>query len=524
MAEQKALTDSERRHHNLQGVAAAGAGDLTSARGHFSRVVELAPDSAVARRNLGAVLRAQGRYRDARIHYECAAELQPDNADLLFEYGAVLHALSECDAALDLYRRALALNGRLMNALVNTGRLLCEMNRHDEARAVLQQAIRLDENHAEAHTMLARAESELGDIETGMTNYRKAIACDPVCAEGYYRLALKLRHELPDPEVDAMLELIKRPSLTPGKQFKLHYGLAAVYEGRGDYTEAWDHYQQANRLQKQVHARMGRRYRPESHRRFVERIRQQLNSDFFKRIDGSGSESERPVFIIGLPRSGTTLTEQIMASHPMVHGAGELKLAHNLFASLPEECGRPDLAPIPALASITRSVLKRLTDQYLSRLRQVHPTALRIVDKMPENYLTLGLIVAMFPRAKIIHCRRDLRDTALSCWTTSFEAMPWTCDIEHIRSHCRCYLDLMSHWRTVLPVDMLEIDYEQTVTDTESSARRLIAGLGLDWEPSCLSFHEIRRPILTASVNQVRKPVYRSSVGRWRHYDDVFGL
>jgi len=228
------------------------------------------------------------------------------------------------------------------------------------------------------------------------------------------------------------------------------------------------------------------------------------------------------VFIVGLPRSGTTLVEQILASHSQVFGAGELPYLDATLRSLPEASHRDD-APWACLRDLDRGTARSLAQRHLDRLRALAPTALRIVDKMPENYHHLGLVGTLFPQARIIHCRRDLRDVALSCWTTNLIDVLWACDLDQMVSHFDEYLHIMAHWSEVLPSPLLELDYEELVGDTEGVARRILQWCGLEWEPQCLRFHETQRPVRTASATQVRQPIYRSSLERWKHYEDSLG-
>jgi hypothetical protein len=227
------------------------------------------------------------------------------------------------------------------------------------------------------------------------------------------------------------------------------------------------------------------------------------------------------VFIVGLPRSGTTLTEQILASHSQVFGAGELRLAREDFLALGE--GPTERQAFEGLGRLERSTLRRIGQRHLEQLRALDSTAPRVVDKMPDNYLYLGLLAVLFPKAKFIHCRRDLRDVAVSCWITNFRSIRWANDVEHIAARFREYQRLMEHWRRVLPVPVLEVDYEETVADLPGVARRLVDWCGLEWQPACLAFHEGKRPVRTASVTQVRQPIYTRSVARWRNYEQTLG-
>jgi hypothetical protein len=227
-------------------------------------------------------------------------------------------------------------------------------------------------------------------------------------------------------------------------------------------------------------------YDPAEHERFVAGLEATCTPEFFVHVGGFGLETERPIFIVGLPRSGTTLTEQILAKHSQVFGAGELALAHEAFGSLPQRMGR-DASALECLGQLDRETTRLLAEHHLDRLSEQDAQATRIADKMPDNYLYLGFLAALFPKAKFIHCRRDLRDVAVSCWMTNFRQIRWACDPAHIASRFRAYQRLMAHWRRVLPLPVLEVDYEETVADLEGVARRLVAWCGLEWEPACVS-------------------------------------
>jgi hypothetical protein len=328
----------------------------------------------------------------------------------------------------------------------------------------------------------------------------------------------------------------------------VHFAQAQVLDARGEYAKAAEQLARGNALQLSGWRARGLEYDPKNYESLVAGMIATCTPDFFRRVRGFGIESELPVFIVGLPRSGTTLIEQILASHPQVFGAGEIQLVRDTLAALavrqpfqadsvarqadhgymvpePDPLVRQAFQPdspnssIEGLRRLDRETASHVASRHLERLRVFSPTALRIVDKMPENYVYLGLLAALFPRAKLIHCRRDLRDVAVSCWMTPFREVRWANSQEHIASRFRVYRQMMEHWRKVLPVPLLDVDYEETVADLEGVARRLVGWCGLEWDPRCLEFHRAKRPVSTASAAQVRQPVYRTSVDRWRHYE-----
>jgi hypothetical protein len=302
----------------------------------------------------------------------------------------------------------------------------------------------------------------------------------------------------------------------------LCYGLAHHYDARQDFARVAGLIQQANHTLLSEDRQRGRAYDPAEHRAYVDQILAAYGPAHFERVRGWGIDSDLPVFIVGLPRSGTSLAEQILASHPRVFGAGELALIRDCYRAIPGLVGK-EAPGIECVPELTQAVVQQLARRYLDPVRALHPTALRIVDKMPDNYLMLGLMATLLPKARIIHLRRDPRDVGLSCWMTYFRHIRWSYDLDHIGSRIEDYLRLMEHWRRVLSVPLLEIDYEDLVENTEAVARQMVAWCGLEWDPACLAFHQTRRVVRTASMVQVRQPVYRRSVGRWRQYEMFLG-
>jgi hypothetical protein len=332
-------------------------------------------------------------------------------------------------------------------------------------------------------------------------------------------LADLLGGTLSEKDLVAQRRLLEETEVTDSQRLSLHFSLAQVLDARGEYTEAADHLDRGNAMKLSQWRNRGQEYNAREHEMFVTRMIGACTPDFFERVRGFGLDSEAPVFVVGLPRSGTTLIEQILASHSKVFGAGETPLVGETLAALSGE----GADSTQGLRQLNRDTAQRLAGRHLERLRESNPAALRILDKMPDNYLFLGLLATLFPRAKLIHCRRDLRDVAVSCWMTDFLKVRWTNDQQNIVSRFHEYQRMMEHWREVLPVPLLEVDYEETVADLDGVARKLVAWCGLEWESQCLEFHQTKRPVRTASVVQIRRPIFRTSVGRWKHYEHALG-
>jgi tetratricopeptide (TPR) repeat protein len=527
---------------------------LDESLAHCREAVRLRPAFAEAQSNLGNVLRELGRLEEAKAAYAEALRLNPGLAMVHNNMGQALQEESRLDEAIDWYRQALRMEPITPRFHANLASALEEKDQPDEAIARYQVALGFDPAHAESHNGLGWVRHEQGHYEEAMRHYREALRLDPLlaaahcnlgtlleelsdfpAAERCFREALRhdarqagalaqlatmLRAKLPEADLAAMRRLLDDPYLSGGKRSALHFGLAQALDAQGNYTEAAEHLRQANALALAQWQKRGQAYDSVSHARFVSGLIAACTPEFFARVRGWGLETERPVFIVGLPRSGTTLTEQILAQHSQVFGAGELSLVPEAFSTLP---GGREAEPPERLGRLDRETAGGIARRHLDRLGELNAAARRVADKLPDNYQFLGFLAALFPKAKFIHCRRDLRDVAVSCWMTHFRHIRWASDPNHIASRFQEYERLMAHWQRVLPVPLLDVAYEETVADLEATARRLVAWCGLEWEPACLAFHEGKGPVRTASVSQVRQPVYSRSVARWKHYESSLG-
>jgi tetratricopeptide (TPR) repeat protein len=504
--------------HNNLGNVLREQGQLLEAKAAYAEALRLNPDLALTHNNMGQSLQEENNLEEAIRWYQQGLKLDPRSARIHCNLASVFAEQENFEEASARYEIALGLDAGYAEAHTGLASVLHEQGRLEEAAARYRVALRHHPDFAPAHGSLGTMLEELGALEEAQACYRAALQYDPGHAPAYSQLATLLRGKLPEADLAAMRELLASPNLAEGARSALHFGLAQVLDARGAYEEAAAHLRQANTIclaKLQTH---GRGYDPAEHTAFVDGLLAAFTPEFFERVRGFGLDAEQPLFIVGLPRSGTTLIEQILASHSKIHGAGELRLAREAFESLPRVMN-VEASPSECVRRLDRAVLRRVAQRHLDQLRALDPKALRIADKMPDNYLYLGLIAVMFPRAKVIHCRRDLRDVAVSCWMTNFRHIRWACAPEHIAGRFRDYQRGMEHWRRVLPTPLCAVDYEETVADLEGVARRVVAWSGLEWEPACLAFHETARPVRTASVTQVRQPIYKRSVQRWKNYE-----
>ncbi len=356
---------------------------------------------------------------------------------------------------------------------------------------------------------------ELGKFDEAMAHYDQAIGLKPDYAEAHYhRTDLKTFHA-GDPDLAALEALVTENRLPPGKMLYVHFALGKALEDIGEYPGAFEHLLQANALKRRELP-----YDEPGYQRAFRTIAERFDEAFLEQFAGMGDPSATPIFIVGMPRSGSTLVEQILASHPLVHAAGELKNLDRVVETLSD----PDGRPIPYLSNhrnLDADGLRRLGHNYLVGLPTPAAGTTRITDKAPSNFFHIGLIRLMLPNARIIHTLRDPVDTCVSCFARLFaQGQSFSYDLAQLGGYYRWYHELMEHWRSVLPADvLLDVAYEDLVDNFEPQARRLIDFCGLPWDDRCLSFHQIGRPVRTASSVQVRRPLYRSSLARWRRYE-----
>jgi len=501
-------------YHNNIGQAYKSTGQTQKAMESFRQAVNLNPDYAEAHYNLAAAYHGLERLEDAVRHYHQALTHRPDDAEAHYDLGIALKSLGRQNEAIESFEQALTCQPTYLNAMIAKGNALKDLGNLEMAVECFKTALSIQPNSAEVYLNLGNSYEELGRKPETISNLNKAIEINPGYAEAYRMRALAKRHTSEDDtDITAMEGLILSSNISADDRMHLSFGLGKAFEDLGQYEKAFEYFRDGN-----VRKRKTLSYSVEEDQEKFQDLKNIFGPELFKHFNNTGINDPTPLFVVGMPRSGTTLIEQILSSHPDVHGAGELNHLHNIM---------PDF-PFQKLASLLAdgidehllSDFKQLGERYIREIRTHSTDARFITDKMPDNFLHIGLIRLALPKAKIIHCRRDPMDTCLSIFKTYFvNWRPYSFDQTEIGQNYNLYRDLMTHWHTVLPGVIFDIQYEDVVSDQLNQTKRLLKFCDLDWNDACLDFHKSDRPVSTASSSQVRQPLYNDSVQAWRRYE-----
>jgi tetratricopeptide (TPR) repeat protein len=537
-----------------QGVAAAGRGAPDEAIACMREAVALRPDLAAAQANLGLLLVAVRRHAEAEAPLRAAVAFMPRDAALRNALGIAQEAQQRFADAEATYRGALEIDPRLAEAHANLGNCLRRLGHLQQAEAHFVRAIELKPEFAVAHYNLGILLQDLEEFPRAIVEYRQAIAyrpdyiealnnlgsclrtegfvdeaketfervlqLQPLQIEAHCNLAQFKTYKAGDPHIEQLLSQQHRLASLPDEgRARYWFTVGKMLEDTARHDESFAAYAEGNRVK-----RAGTPWDEAAHLDLQRRIIATFTREHLARHDvPAAAEGPTPVFIVGMPRSGTSLLEQVLATLPDVHGAGELTwLPETLHV---DEAQGPAGFP-QTLAHYSTQEYLQLGRDYIERIRELAPNATHVVDKLPDNFQHLGLIHLMFPGARIIHSMRDPMDSCFSCFSRLFIAnnLGYTYDLGAAGRYWVTYHELMRHWHAVLPAGrVLDVSYETMVSDFENQARRLVDYLGLPWDERCLGFHENRRIVRTASVAQVRKPIYRTSVARWKHYERHLG-
>ncbi len=479
----------------------------------FRQALDVDPDYTEARLALGAVLSRLGREEEAMAAFRAVLAADPSHAAAHNGIGILLDRKRRHAEASEHYRAALASSPDHLDTLAGLANALRNLGRHDEALPIARRAVAVAPDAARVRSLLGSILAEMGQAQEAEAAFRHAVSLAPGQPEfSYY--TLQVAKARPGDAVLTALEamLPRAASYSVEDQWLLRFALAKAYDDVGERDRGFEHLMEANRLR-----RSAIEYHEAVALDAMGRIAEVFSAEMMAVRAGRGEMSATPVFIVGMPRSGTTLVEQVLASHHAVFGAGERHELPSLVSRLGAD--RIGTVSFPERVwTMEGEDFRRIGAEYVSAIRALAPGAARVVDKMPSNFLFVGFIHLILPNARIIHVVRDPVDTCLSCYSRLFSEVQTFCyELGELGRYHRSYQRLMAHWRSVLPPDvMLEVGYEALVGDFEAEARRAVAHCGLAWDPACLEFYKSSRPVTTASMGQVRQPIYRSSVGRWR--------
>lgn len=506
---------------NSLSAALLASHDFTGAEAAARDVLALAPGNMHAMLNLTLALKAQKKLDAALALANQTLQFFPTSGEAMCIAANIHIDRKSYEAARRLVDQSLAMNPDSPQAVVAAGRLQFEIQQPHKAIETLRRAVALDGKHADAQNLLGCALREIGEFDEAVRAFEKCVALDPANFGAYANIAeTKAFQSKDDRHLKAMLALAAAEDKQSEEQrMQLHFAIGKALDDLNEFDDAFEHISKACRIKRSQSS-----YSEADTLGLFERIQTLFTSEIVNKFDGGGNPTQLPIFVFGMPRSGTTLIEQILASHPIVKGAGEVRDVHDALVDLrnhvsghrpyPEMLLDGDAADI---AYFGHSVAKRLAAHW--------PQSLRVTDKMPSNFFFLGLLRLAMPNAKFIHARRNPADTCLSCYSKLFAGeINFTYDLGELGRYYAAYDRLMQHWRQILPAgSFLDVDYESLVADVEGQTRRILDYCGLTWDPAVLEFHSNDRPIKTASALQIRQPIYGSSVERWRNYEKHLG-
>ncbi len=501
--------------HDL-GLACLEVGRVPDAIAALQRAVASNPRYTDAYFRLGIALEKLGNIGGAIAAYDRATKLLPSLTEAWFRAGALLYTLGHLDKAIGCFRQAAATGGRTSFGRLGKARALVIEDRNQEAEQVLRETLVADPRNAMAYDLLGSVLSELGRFEEARACFERTIAIAPLLAGSYYDL-VRCRPVTSNKNDNGLLQAMQAalatPGLEAGQRQRLHLAIGKAEEDLGDYDLAMQHFDAADAVRRGSASFDSAAFSIE-----IDRLIGRCTRELMARAPELGSSDATPVLIIGMPRSGTTLVEQIVSMHPEVGGGGELNFWNERGAAWQRPAGNET-------QFVVTDFLAKAVSDYLGVLRAIAPAAARVTDKMPFNFLWAGLIHLSFPRAIIIHCRRSAVDTALSIHQTHFHpSLAFPTGGAELVAYFRSYQRLIDHWRSVLPTDrFIEVDYEELTRAPEPVIRRMIAACGLEWHDACLRPESNPRAVKTPSKWQTRQPIYRTSVERWRRYEPWLG-
>jgi tetratricopeptide (TPR) repeat protein len=477
----------------------------------YQQAVAAMPGYADAHNGLGNASFALGRYAEAAQSFGSALKINPGMAQAGAGYGKSLRKLGYYEPALEYLRQAITMRPDDAAWHNEHGNILCDLGRAAEAIKCYERALALDPELVEVHGNIGNAHIDAGDTDAAIANYEEALRLKPDYAEIHYNLAFARKFSEDDEHLHQLQALADQPDLSDNDRCYIDFALGKAYEDIQDYDRSFARYEQGNRLRK---AMLG--YDIAADREQFAQIRRVYGERFAPLLqDAEQAESATtvPIFIVGMPRSGTSLVEQILASHSAVFGAGELDTASRILSPFVRG------SVTDALPDVDAAGLAAIRAEYLDDMDFLAPGARFVTDKMPGNFRWIGLLLAALPEAKVVHVQRNPAATCWSMYKRLFNANGFTNDLADLGEYYRLYEELMAFWGDAVPGRVYNLDYERLTEDQENETRELLEYCGLPWEDACLDFHRTKRAVRTASSGQVRRKIYTGSSEAWRRYE-----
>jgi tetratricopeptide (TPR) repeat protein len=493
-------------------------GDPKRAEDIFRSILKRDPNHVEAARLLAKIAADKNRYRDAEIFLRHAVKFAPDYARLWVDLTNVLRESDRSDEALKCAATVLELAPDTAESHMLYAGVLGTLGRHDDAIASYEKTLEISPNKPGALCSMAHHLKTVGSQEEAIANYRNCIAIKPDHAEAYWSLANLKTFQFDAGEIETMHSLLEDEDLIDLSRVQIHNALGLDRESRSEYETAFSHYQQCNSLRRNSES-----YDPVETETRNDRLISFFDAEFLQQHAGAGNEDSSPIFVVGLPRSGSTLIEQILASHSMVDGTHELSDLTRVVQSL-HRPGKKNVQFPDTLSELSADEWRRIGGDYIESTEKYRAGAAYFIDKNPNNFIYVGLLRLALPNAKIINARRHPLDSCFGSYKQLFASgQPFSYDLVELGEYYLQYVRVMEHWHQVAPGYVLDVQYEQVVTDLETEVRRLLDFCGLPFEEGCLRFHETDRAVKTASSEQVRRPIYTSSVNLWRNYEANLG-
>ncbi len=513
-AYKEAIKLSPSNAHALLNIGRANhfLGDIVSAEKYFLAIVRNNPNDDVAYAELGTLYTNQNKPDKAVKFYYTASNLKPNNSVYLCNLGHALQTKHCYEEAINLYERASAISPNNAQIEINLAYAFSAINEFDKALQYYRKVQSLSPSLENAIVGEAEILEKTGKLEESYTVLKPLISRGTKNTGALCLYAMLSKHFDVQKNALAMInDGLKDTEKSASESARLHFNAGAVLDAIKQTDDAFHHYSQGNKLAYKFFDTI-------VHKETISHYINNFSPEAASRMAKASNNSTRPVFIVGMPRSGTSLVEQILASHPDIFGAGELPCIHEMVVNIVDNLSSSHIYP-ECCEELSQKQIDQLAGSYLSTIHSITPEHTRIVDKMPQNYLHLGLIRQLFPNAYIIHCRRNPLDTCLSCYFRLFSSgHEYTNDLATLGNYYIQYERLMMHWKNTLKIPMLEVCYDDLVQDQENQSRKLLAYCNLEWDEQCLNFHRTQRPVLSASYDTVRKPIFRDSLEKWKRY------